>query len=376
MTVNSVAWAPAAAPAPATGLGSSAAVHVLLDRLGLGGLAGSDTTAPLGSNQSVTGTTDTGVDVFVKQVDATKPDARQRFARMRDFEEFAAAHPVPELRTPRLLGFDEPELLIAFAWLRGSRTGNALAEDDAFTEEMAYRTGRATGALHAVGAQAVARAPRVLDTSPPMLPPLAFLEAIPLSTYVLSSGAMLDAWRLLQNDGELRSALTGLRARERAAAQAPAHCDLRLDQLLWHEGDLYVCDWEEFRLADPARDVGSYAGEWLYRAVLGIPEGSAERAQLSHRDIVDRGVSELTRLRSRNTAFWVGYREAAGLSGSGADEVAARATAFAGWHLIDRMIASAEQQPSLDTMSRAASGIGRTALLRPEKFARTIGLEG
>ncbi|MEU7471378.1 hypothetical protein AB0A94_23125 [Streptomyces sp. NPDC044984] len=53
MTVNSVAWA----SAPATGIGSSAAVAVLLDRLGLGGLAGSDTTAPLGSNQSVTGTT-------------------------------------------------------------------------------------------------------------------------------------------------------------------------------------------------------------------------------------------------------------------------------------------------------------------------------
>jgi hypothetical protein len=221
MTVNSVAWA----SAPATGLGSSAAVAVLLDRLGLGGLAGSDTTAPLGSNQSVTGTTDTGVDVFVKQVDPLKPDARQRFARMRDFEEFAAAHPVPGLRAPRLLGFDEPELLIAFAWLRGSRTGNALAEDDAFPEEMAYRTGRAIGALHAVGAQAVARAPRPLDTSPPMLPPLAFLEAIPLTTYVMSSGAMLDAWRLLQRDGELRSALTGLRARERAAAQVPAHCD-------------------------------------------------------------------------------------------------------------------------------------------------------
>ncbi|GGQ24829.1 hypothetical protein GCM10010266_55120 [Streptomyces griseomycini] len=373
MTVNTVAGA----PAPAAGLGASAAVGVLLDRLGLGALAGPDTTTPLGSNQSVTGTTDAGVDVFVKQVDPLKPDARQRFARMRDFEEFAAAHPVPELRTPRLLGFDEAELLIAFGWLRGSETGNALAEDETFPDEMAYRTGRAIGSLHAVGDRAAARAPRPLDTSPPMLPPLAFLEAIPLTTYVLSSGAMLDAWRLLQNDGELRTALAGLRARERSVAQVPAHCDLRLDQLLRHDGDsLYVCDWEEFRLADPARDVGSFAGEWLYRAVLGIPAGSAERAQLSHQDIVDRGVSELARLRGKNTAFWAGYRETSGMSGSEADEVATRATAFAGWHLIDRMIASAEQQSSLDTMNRAASGIGRTALLRPEKFTKAIGLEG
>ncbi|MFI2379477.1 hypothetical protein ACH5AO_31155 [Streptomyces sp. NPDC018964] len=109
MRVNNVTRA----SAPATGLGSSTAVNVPLDRLGLGGLAGSDTSTPLGSNQSVTGTTDTGVDVFVKQVDPLKPDARRRFARMRDFEEFAAAHPVPELRAPRLLSFGEPELLIA-----------------------------------------------------------------------------------------------------------------------------------------------------------------------------------------------------------------------------------------------------------------------
>ncbi|GAA2539029.1 MULTISPECIES: class V lanthionine synthetase subunit LxmK [Streptomyces] len=351
-------------------LRGSPALAAFLDRLGLGELTGRDTATPLGSNQSVTGTTSSGAKVFVKQLDRQKPDAPQRWARIVGFDEFAAARPVPDLWTPRLLGADEQELLVAFEWLDDAVTGDSLATDDEFTDDLAYRTGRAIGGLHTTSADA---APRPLDTSPPMLPPVTFLDAIPLATYVLSSGAMLDVWRLLQNDADLRAALTGLRRRESTVPAVPAHCDLRLDQLLWQENRLYVCDWEEFRLADPARDVGSFAGEWLYRAVLGIPEASAEREQLSHQDILDRGVSELARLRGRNVAFWAGYREAVGQVGS---EVAARATAFAGWHLIDRMIASAEQQPSLDTMNRAAAGIGRTAVLRPEKFARTIGLEG
>lgn len=346
----------------------SAALAAFLDRLGLGGLRDTGDTAPLGSNQSVTGTTGSGADVFVKQLDRHKPDVARRWARILDFEEFAAACALPDLRTPRLLGTDEAELLVAHEWLRGAATGDSLAKDEEFPDDLAYRTGRAIGALHAAP---TTPAPRPLDTSPPMLPPLAFLDAVPLTTYVLSSGAMLDVWRLLQNDTDLRAALSALRRRESVVASVPAHCDLRLDQLLWRAERLYVCDWEEFRLADPARDVGSFAGEWLYRAVLGIPEGSAERAELTHRDILDRGVSELARLRLKTTAFWTGYRETAGRV---EDDLPVRATAFAGWHLIDRMIASAEQQSALDTMNRAAAGIGRTAVLRPERFAETIGL--
>lgn len=346
----------------------SPALAAFLDRLGLGSLTGPDATAPVGSNQSVTGTTSSGAEIFVKQLDRQKPDAPQRWARILDFEEFTAARSLPDLRTPRLLGADEQDLLVAFEWLKDAATGDSLAADDEFPDDLAYHAGRSIGALHSAPA---ASPPRPLDTSPPMLPPVTFLDAIPLATYVLSSGAMLDVWRLLQNDTELRAALTELRRRESAVAPVPAHCDLRLDQLLRETGRLYVCDWEEFRLADPARDVGSFAGEWLYRAVLGIPAASVEGEQLSHQDILDRGVSELERLRGKNVAFWAGYRETTGHVGS---DLAARATAFAGWHLIDRMIASAEQQPSLDTMNRAAAGIGRTAVLRPERFAKTIGL--
>ncbi len=45
---------------------------------------------------------------------------------------------------------------------------------------------------------------------------------------------------------------------------------MRLDQFLLTDTAFYVpTTGEEFRLGDPARDVGAYVGEWLpHRAVL------------------------------------------------------------------------------------------------------------
>ncbi len=51
-----------------------------------------------------------------------------------------------------------------------------------------------------------------------------------------------------------------------------------------------------------------------------------------------------------------------------------RAAAYAGWHLYDRLIATAESHATLNPVARAAAGIGRTVLLDPAGAARTLGL--
>jgi hypothetical protein len=51
-----------------------------------------------------------------------------------------------------------------------------------------------------------------------------------------------------------------------------------------------------------------------------------------------------------------------------------RATAFAGWHLFDRTLAVASQSGRLSPVHLAAAGVGRQALLTPERYAATVGL--
>jgi hypothetical protein len=54
--------------------------------------------------------------------------------------------------------------------------------------------------------------------------------------------------------------------------------------------------------------------------------------------------------------------------------LAVRATAFAGWHLLDRAAAGAARSARLAAPLRAAMGVGRQALATPERFTATIGL--
>ncbi|MEU9719505.1 class V lanthionine synthetase subunit LxmK [Streptomyces sp. NPDC047976] len=368
-------------------LATTPAVQGLLERLGLGLLPPQQTDGPSGRNRNAAGRTTTGRAVFVKQLDARQPDAARRFRRQLAYEEAAAARPGTPA-SPECLGWDADELLVVFEWLEGARSGSDLASGEEFDDGLARTAGEMIGALHSLPPDALPARETGTGTEEPdpiLLPPLKFFEALPLAYHTQASGASLEAWGMLQRDTELAGALRRLRAEEAAAPAAFVHGDLRLDQFLLHGGRLRLCDWEEFRRADPARDVGAFVGEWLHRAVLDIPSKDAELSgpspQLSHADIVMRGVAELNRLRTRNVAFWEGYRAAtASAPAASAAAVAdprlpVRATAFAGWHLIDRMFASAEQRPRLTALDRAAAGIGRSAVLHPEKFTTVLGLE-
>ncbi|WP_216588466.1 class V lanthionine synthetase subunit LxmK [Streptomyces brasiliscabiei] len=341
---------------------------LLLERLGLGSLTGDKHEFRTGRNENRVGVTSTGCAVFVKRLDSEQRDSVARFRRMVLFEEFAVNDQGDGLSSPPCLGWGEEELTIVFAWLKDAHSGAELARDERLTDELAQEMGRTVGTLHALSLESLSGDSEDL----PLMPPLEMFEALPRAYYTRASGASLEAWRLLQNDQDLIAGLRRLRDWESSAERVPAHCDLRLDQFLIQGERVHLCDWEEFRLADPARDIGGFVGEWLYRAVLEIPaQLSTLGDQLTHRRVIESGTRELERLRSKNSAFWAGYRRMVAVSDP---NLAIRATAFAGWHLIDRMLAGAERRPLLTAAERAAAGIGRTAVLNPARFTEILGL--
>lgn len=345
-------------------------VVAFLARLGLGSFRPSDVVAHLGRNDNWAGTTTSGAAVFVKRLGGQPADARAHLDRVVGFERLAEQQGAG-VRRPSCLGWDEDAFLVAFELLDDAKTGAELAADDRFDEGLAHEAGRMIAALHAMDPDEAAE----MDYGPHPLPPLSQIQALSLASFYSASAAELEAWNVLQNDADLARALGELRTQERAAPQVPIHADLRLDQfLVAAENELYLSDWEEFRRGDAARDVGGFAGEWLHRAILGIAsprDASVPDLDPSHEAVIERGVAELERLRPHVVAFWAGY-----VRGSGRvdHDLAVRATAFAGWHLLDRMLASAAQRPRLLAVERAAAGIGRTALLDPPRFVDVLGL--
>ncbi|MFF6998232.1 class V lanthionine synthetase subunit LxmK [Streptomyces sp. NPDC008313] len=354
------------------------AVPGLLERLGAGTLTPETVSAFPGRNDNWAGTTTLGRPVFVKRIGGEAAESLRRFRRVLRFERAVAeatadgAHHLPR---PRLIGSDETARLLAFDLVQDASPGSDLAARDAFDTALARRAGRIVATLHALRP-----ADREgIEDAPPPLPPLGHLRALPWALYTRASAGALEAWRLLQGDSALHEALRGLRADEARAPRAPIHGDLRLDQFLTApDGTVLLTDWEEFRLGDPARDLGGFAGEWLHRAVLKMPAGlhRSPGEPVSHDEVVATGTAELARVTPLIGAFHDGYTKARPDAVAQDPDLLVRATAFAGWHLLDRLLASAERSARLGAAERAAAGIGRTALLAPDAFVSVLGWEG
>ncbi|MFD7450940.1 class V lanthionine synthetase subunit LxmK [Kitasatospora sp. NPDC059827] len=346
-------------------------VDEFLGRLGLGPFERASLSAPVGRNDAWAGRTRSGRKVFVKRLLGQPGDVRERMRRLLSFERFRTTLPAGAVRTPRFLGADETFGLVVFDHLDEAVNGAEMMVDETFDDQLSFEVGRTIGRIHA----AVPEDPDGFDTTLPALPSTSLLRGMSQQMFEGLSFAGLEAWHLMQGDRGVVEAIAALATEESRAPRVPSHCDLRVDQLLVVRGHLYVADWEEFRLADPARDVGSFAGEWLYRSVLDIVTARGDTAfadvELTHELILDRGTQKLDRLRPRVRHFWSGYLETAPAADDGLIE---RATAFAGWHLLDRLIAGSAQRSRVSGIERAAAGIGRSALLSPRRFAAAIGL--
>jgi Phosphotransferase enzyme family len=338
-----------------------------LERLGVGTLDGQVSSFP-GRSETWAGVTSAGVPVFAKRAAGEPRDVRRRLRRTEAMAGLLADHRV--VRTPRCLGVDEPARLAAFELLEDAVTAADLLAAGGFGTDLAHEAGRMVGVLHGLTAPGAVAG----DRSEPPMPPTAGLAAIPLAAYEQSSAAELEMWGIVHSDASLAGAIGRLRKRERRCARTLVHGDLRLDQLLLHNGLLYLVDWEECRLADPARDVGAFAGECLYRGVLGMasPARDGDDAPTGS-DALAGGVREFALLRPLIESFWDGYRRARPAAHADPD-LAVRAVAFAGWHMFDRVWATAQQRARLSPVERAAAGVGRRAMLSPELLTGTIGL--
>jgi hypothetical protein len=342
----------------------------VLLRLGLGRLplSARPSTFP-GRNENWAGTTEYEIGVFVKRFGGPPSASLRQLRRSLAFWQVPAT--VGAVPAPRLLGYDEPARLLVSELITGAVTGAELAATGAFGKDLATRAGLALARLHG------AAAPDPLPgCSPgdrlPALPSAELLHGLTPEVFYACSAGELKAWGLMQDDPELAPAVESLLSLEERAPLVPAHCDLRLDQFLLAGSRMYVADWEEFRLADAARDVGSFAGEWLYRAVTGwAADGAGGTDTLTHEEILRRCTEGIGWASAVISAFWSGYRQARGQFDVG---LPGRAAAFAGWHLLDRMLAASRDAVRLSAVQRAAAGIGRTILLAPDEAAATIGL--
>lgn len=362
-TATALSWA-------ANDFSLSPALDDFLTRAGLGTFTGEVTSLP-GRNAVWIGRTTSGRRVFVKQ--ALGDQGAERVRRQELFDHVsrelwpAAQHP-----GPRLLASDPDVGLVAFEAVDG-RDGASLVIDEAVDEDLASALGQILARVHSAPGRV---AGRELDPAEGLFPVVSLLHAVPPEAFEMMSFADVQVMQFLQADIPLVESIHRLHELAAQAPAVPIHGDLRMDQVLVGSDRTYLTDWEDFHLGDPARDVGSFAGEFLYRAVLDIVtdrgQAPAPTDVLTHEDVLARASASITRQVPVIRALWRSYTAHRPDIDPG---LPVRATAYAGWHTIDRLFASASRASRLRAVERAAAGIGRSALLNPDRFHTVLGLE-
>lgn len=337
-----------------------------LTKLSFGPAPTAEVVGYVGRNDNWGLTVSDGRSVFVKRLTGPAQETSKRLARAVAFAALVSATPPRHWHAAELLGSDTDTRLLVFERVQDSVSAGEQADD--VDVGLARRIGRAVGELHSM------TAPSPPAPEPPSPRMANRLDVLTLEQYAQSSGGELDTWALLQHDKQLKRALAALAGQSQAAPQVPSHRDLRLDQILLAGDQVHLIDWEEYGPADPAVDVGSFVGEWLYRAASAMFTDAGEQDGASadaHAALVERGARELEVVRPLVMAFWSGYRQEYPAD----DGLAARAAAYAGWHLFDRVLAGARYATHLGALERGIAGIGRNALIGGPEFVETIGLE-
>jgi hypothetical protein len=253
-------------------------------------------------------------DLFVKCLRGPRDQLVIRMARVAAFERLVADAPPETFRTPAYHGADELRGMLVFDCLPDSRAASDLFADDELAPATVFEFGRIVAEIHrlphtSIGVDDAAGGGRAVTS----------FYALDAESYANCSGGEVEAWAMLQHD---KLVLKSLSAMQASSAQAPAvasHGDLRLDQfLLDAAGAVYLVDWEEFRYADPARDVGAVVGEFLHHAA------SRMFAELD----VEAGLQVPRTRRSwpRASSSWTGSARTLISSGPGTSPAATAAT--------------------------------------------------
>lgn len=354
-------------PPTATPAGSAAAQHAdaLLEGLGRAPIRAVSPAQFAGRNGTWIMELTDGSNIFAKMFNSSAASP-QAFARSMNFSVFARKNPQHAPSSPGLIAGDEFSGLLLFDYCPGTSLAHLVVQD-ALPESFASDAGRLLARLHSGPTNG-------LEPACSTLPVQMLRVGVPQSRYLDFTLAELSLYPALQQDHQLQQALEALRDAEEANRRSPIHGDLRWDQFHVHDEQLNLLDWEDFCLGDPARDLGTLAGEWIYRAVLDSVTSrggaTAPPEQFDENSATERISHRIAAVVPQLRELWHHYR----LNSDHDDrQLAMRVTARLGWHLVDRSLARAAMVSRLPGIERAAAGIGRKVLLDPARYSHALG---
>lgn len=341
----------------------------LLEKVGASAQDVRDVESQVGRNRSAVITLTDDSKLHLKQIKGEGSD--QRFARSLSFEQFSHNLPL-SFGTPRILAHSSAQRCILFEHVNHDTKLSDLVSKSRVAPHRIVSVAEALVNLHSMKIDDTDS----LDSSLPTFPPVN-AKALSYDYFENATFGELALWRIIQADLGLQTVIQDLV--ESPFHAVPIHGDFRPDQVLLLDAKPTFIDFEDFRIGDRARDIGSFLGELFYHGIreMVVSATVSKNGELTHETVVENGVRLLEEIRPTLNDFWRAYVNSWHMgppNGADVKALAVRVCGYMGWHLFDRSLVTSSVMGRLSANDRALSGIGRNIIVNREQFVGELGL--
>ena len=290
-----------------------------------------------------------------KVIKGSKVDALRRYNNCLKWEDIRTA--TIRLKSPKLIDHDEDSLSLKYQWIEHATSLEEELEQP--SPNFKHKIAKAVDMLATLHLSDINDVD--IDSEDQLPQRESLLYALNKYEYAGCTGAELELFSLLQQDSEL---VETIMQQSHDNDVCICHGDIRLDQFIFTDEDIWIIDFEELRKGDPSRDlaglIGSIYFDCLLKTFTETTQETSDAKEIEDQ-FMERGLNYIEQMRPLIQLAYQTY-----VSKKMINNI--HLARNIGWFLVERIMSRAKFSFRLTAIDKAILGIGREVIMFPENL--------
>lgn len=261
------------------------------------------------------------------------------------------------LKSPKLIDHDEDSLSLKYQWIEHATSLEEELEQP--SPNFKHKIAKAVDMLATLHLSDINDVD--IDSEDQLPQRESLLYALNKYEYAGCTGAELELFSLLQQDSEL---VETIMQQSHDNDVCICHGDIRLDQFIFTDEDIWIIDFEELRKGDPSRDlaglIGSIYFDCLLKTFTETTQETSDAKEIEDQ-FMERGLNYIEQMRPLIQLAYQTY-----VSKKMINNI--HLARNIGWFLVERIMSRAKFSFRLTAIDKAILGIGREVIIFPENL--------
>lgn len=290
-----------------------------------------------------------------KVIKGSKVDALRRYNNCLKWEDIRTD--TIRLKSPKLIDHDEDSLSLKYQWIEHATSLEEELEQP--SPNFKHKIAKAVDMLATLHLSDINDVD--IDSEDQLPQRESLLYALNKYEYAGCTGAELELFSLLQQDSEL---VETIMQQSHDNDVCICHGDIRLDQFIFTDEDIWIIDFEELRKGDPSRDlaglIGSIYFDCLLKTFTETTQETSDAKEIEDQ-FMERGLNYIEQMRPLIQLAYQTY-----VSKKMINNI--HLARNIGWFLVERIMSRAKFSFRLTAIDRAILGIGREVIVFPKNL--------